>query len=673
MVMSSDKTKLIISNVGPFHSEGGFSYNSYIFKTNGKTFIVDVPPALFFDAWIDALKKIDDQLKVDYLLIQTINLTYCGTLSRLIDAGFTGTIITTYLFGRPLLEMYPKLKLVTIDELNHVLRDKENIILKFVPLSFLPFPQMFMTYHPLSSSLFSATLFSSLTLKDLPVIDGWKTAVYEFHKTTMPSSEFLKEPLRKITHLPIQSIQPTYGRSYDGKLAIDAIENEYRLDFYNTRQVFQYDAHGKKEINFPEIVNHVINTLLKSIDKQKVLDLFVDSPIEIEPTSMEIRQTNIIGYPLYDTVFKHLYNKRGSDVLIALEPLVNIYQTQYGLVKPSVYKAQVVDIERQKQQLEQEKVALRQKITQLETAVAQAESALLKDVNTGLYNENFFKELMKTSLSRLPLPPYVRGFVLVRLDQLTHLNQKYGKVTGDESLRHLKYQIEQLLGRDDLLIKLNGPNLLIYLKETTPERMLALAIKLRNNVASSNQFIEKVSVSSAILHSGELQRNVVIDEAARLLLSELERRLGHALTKGMGQIGDKPIPDEDVVEGVILLIDEDDINRNMLTRIFKRINFNVVTAKDVIEANTILDHQTIDIIVSEINLAKIDGFAFKQSLNESKSYSHIPFIMVSHSKTISNIRRANLLGVDLLLEKPIIPEELLGHVQRYKARKINKL
>lgn len=665
--------RLDVENLGPLVSKGGFSYNCYMFKSNGKTFLVDVPPSFHYDAWANSIKKKGLISDVDFLMIQAANMTYCGTFKQLLEDGFKGKVITTYLFGRPLLEMFPSLNLITIDELKYILIVDDNIVLKFVPLSFLPFPQMFMTYHPLSSTLFSSTMFSSFQLPPNANPDAWKSAVYDFHKTTMPSSEFLKEPLRKITHMPIQTIYPYYGISYEGKTAIDAIDNEYRLDFYNTRQVFQYDAKGKKDINFPEIVNHVVNTLLKTMDKQKVLEMFADGPIVLEPASMEVKATNIVGYPLYDAVFKHLYARGGSETLVLLEPLSNIYQTQYGLLKPSVYKAQVVDIERQKEQLEEEKRQLKQKITQLESAMAKAESALLKDVNTGLYNENFFRELMKNDLTNLPLPPYVRGFAMVRLDQLTHINQKYGKVTGDESLRHLKYHVEQIMGASDMLFKLNGPHLLLYFKETTPERLMAAAIKLRNVIASSNQFIEKVSVSSSLMHSGEIARDIVIDEAARLLLSELERRLSHAITQGGGQIGQKTIPSEEIIEGVILLIDEDDINRNMLTRIFKRINYAVVTAKDVIEANDILDKRPIDIIVSEINLAKIDGFAFKKSLNESKSYSHIPFIMVSHSKTVANIRRANLLGVDLLLEKPIIPEELLGHVQRYKARKTTKL
>ena len=65
----------------------------------------------------------------------------------------------------------------------------------------------------------------------------------------------------------------------------------------------------------------------------------------------------------------------------------------------------------------------------------------------------------------------------------------------------------------------------------------------------------------------------------------------------------------------------------------------------------------------------MDGFGLKRELNESKTFSNIPFIMVSHNKTVENIRRGNLLNVDLIIEKPIIPEELIGHVKRFRERR----
>jgi DNA-binding response OmpR family regulator len=56
-------------------------------------------------------------------------------------------------------------------------------------------------------------------------------------------------------------------------------------------------------------------------------------------------------------------------------------------------------------------------------------------------------------------------------------------------------------------------------------------------------------------------------------------------------------------------------------------------------------------------------------MNES-IYRNMPFIMVSHNKTVENIKRGNTLGVDYILEKPIIMDEIIGIVKRFKERKI---
>ncbi|OHE40616.1 MAG: hypothetical protein A2102_06475 [Tenericutes bacterium GWF2_38_8] len=139
--------------------------------------------------------------------------------------------------------------------------------------------------------------------------------------------------------------------------------------------------------------------------------------------------------------------------------------------------------------------------------------------------------------------------------------------------------------------------------------------------------------------------------------------------KGQGEIIDQKTESKVLSEGCILLVDEDEVNRNMLFRIFKRINFDVKLAKDVEEALELINIYPIDIIISEINLSKIDGFSLKQTLNETKDYKKIPFIMVSHNKTVENIKRGNTLDVDLILAKPIVPEEIVGIIKRIKDRK----
>jgi DNA-binding response OmpR family regulator len=106
----------------------------------------------------------------------------------------------------------------------------------------------------------------------------------------------------------------------------------------------------------------------------------------------------------------------------------------------------------------------------------------------------------------------------------------------------------------------------------------------------------------------------------------------------------------------------------MLFRIFKRLHYEVILASSVEQALELINIYPIDLVISEINLSKIDGFQLKQMLNEDDRFKDIPFFMVSHNKTIENIKRGNALDVDLIIQKPIIAEELVGHIKRYKER-----
>ena len=151
-----------------------------------------------------------------------------------------------------------------------------------------------------------------------------------------------------------------------------------------------------------------------------------------------------------------------------------------------------------------------------------------------------------------------------------------------------------------------------------------------------------------------------------LALTRLER----AKQKGNGQVLDKETDVNTYIEGIILLVDEDETYQNLMIKIFKRINYDVIIAKDIYEAYEILENKKIDCIISEINLSKLDGFRFKQKLNDDISYKSIPFIIASHHKSLDAVIRTNLLDVDLVLKKPIIPEELIGHIKRIKDKRV---
>jgi PleD family two-component response regulator len=258
---------------------------------------------------------------------------------------------------------------------------------------------------------------------------------------------------------------------------------------------------------------------------------------------------------------------------------------------------------------------------------------------------------------------------LVQLDQLYDINKRYGKDTGDEAIRNLAYVVGQIAPDAVKLFKQNGPGILIYASCEKKERITDLAIQIRNAVRDSVLFIEKVTASASIVYYEELNPVLTRDNKIKEIFTLLEQRIRLAKQLGYGEIIDNSAALPALREGVILLVDEDDMNRNMLVRVFNRLNFDVKAVTSVEDALNVLREYPIDIIISEINLSKMDGFGLKRELNESKTFANIPFIMVSHNKTVENIRRGNLLNVDLIIEKPIIPEELIGHVKRYRERR----
>jgi len=654
--------------LGPYSQDGTGLFHRYLVEANDKKILIDIPPLQYIERWAQDLSAHVEIPSIDYLILQTVDLSTALALEWLVEFGFRGQIVTTAYIAGQLKPAFSALSIVTNGDTANKLLIDGNLAFRFFELGFLPLPRALMTYWVGRGFLFSGMMFSGQWdgADDMTKI---KSGIATFHQTTMPSSEYVKPSLRQITHLPIHGIYPAYGKYFSDSEVPPIIENEYRLDFYNSQQIIRKTESGAKDINFEEIANAIVNRLIREWGPDKVNATFKDGPIKLDGQTMEMIPDALTGYKLWNALFDQIYLKAGKEGLLALEPLVGFYLSQYGISRPTAYSSRLVEIETQKEMAEKEKKQLEEKIGELKSLVEATESRLLKDQNTGLYNEAFFKELMRKDLETTPFEPYVRGFLRVHIDQLPDINQKYGSVVGDESLRHLNYHIDQLKLENALTVKLAGPDLLVYLKETTPERLKATAIRLRNEVAASKLFIEKISVSIALATNKELDQAAVSNEKIRQLLLLLSQRIRQAQRLSKGQIVTCETEAAALAEGSILLIDEDDINRNMLTRIFKRINFEVVTAKDVLEAQKLLERQPIDVIISEINLAKIDGFAFKQTLNESQKFANLPFIMVSHSKTVANIRRANLLNVDLLLEKPIVPEELLGHVIRLKQRK----
>lgn len=116
----------------------------------------------------------------------------------------------------------------------------------------------------------------------------------------------------------------------------------------------------------------------------------------------------------------------------------------------------------------------------------------------------------------------------------------------------------------------------------------------------------------------------------------------------------------------ILLVDDDKIERLKFQKVCKEINLNinVFEAKNGEIALKILQEENFafDLIVSDLNMPRMDGFEFLSALKKHKKSKYIPVVVMSTSETKNDLKKSYELGVSGYFSKPLSYKEYLNKV-----------
>jgi len=110
----------------------------------------------------------------------------------------------------------------------------------------------------------------------------------------------------------------------------------------------------------------------------------------------------------------------------------------------------------------------------------------------------------------------------------------------------------------------------------------------------------------------------------------------------------------------ILIVDDIEENLYLLETLLKGSGYEVVTAKDGVEALSKLKEKSIDIIVSDILMPKMDGFQLCRECKKDDSLKNIPFIFYTATYTEKKDEEFALsLGAEKFIVKPQEPQVFL--------------
>ncbi len=114
----------------------------------------------------------------------------------------------------------------------------------------------------------------------------------------------------------------------------------------------------------------------------------------------------------------------------------------------------------------------------------------------------------------------------------------------------------------------------------------------------------------------------------------------------------------------ILVIDDSKTVRNLVAFILQKEGFKVSTAEDGLDGlEKLYAAQTIELIVVDVNMPRMDGLRFIKTLREQDAYKDLPIIVLSTEAESQDIATGLSVGANLYMVKPAQPDILLRNVR----------
>jgi CheY-like chemotaxis protein len=114
----------------------------------------------------------------------------------------------------------------------------------------------------------------------------------------------------------------------------------------------------------------------------------------------------------------------------------------------------------------------------------------------------------------------------------------------------------------------------------------------------------------------------------------------------------------------ILLVEDNPLNLDMLSRRLQHKGFDVITAADGQESITLAQSASPDIILMDMSLPIIDGWEASSRLKADPATRHIPIIALTAHAMVGDKKKAEQAGCDDYDTKPIDFPRLIEKIEK---------
>lgn len=247
-----------------------------------------------------------------------------------------------------------------------------------------------------------------------------------------------------------------------------------------------------------------------------------------------------------------------------------------------------------------------------------------------------------------------------------------------DAAKHLRADLEHIHAAGyEMLAVVNDSKLEIDLENFGANFRHAIRTMITTVVGYTEMLLEDAQDSTGETFVSDLMR---IQSASKKLFSLIENfvNIGNMDVGRKEEALEMPyvvpaIPDEaempERVEGTILIVDDNEMNRDLLSRQLKKQGYACESAENGRLAIEKMHMHRFDLVLLDVIMPEMDGFETLEEIKGADELRYIPVIMVSSLDDMDNIVRCIEIGAEDYLPKPPDPVLLRARVSACLEKK----
>lgn len=114
----------------------------------------------------------------------------------------------------------------------------------------------------------------------------------------------------------------------------------------------------------------------------------------------------------------------------------------------------------------------------------------------------------------------------------------------------------------------------------------------------------------------------------------------------------------------ILTVDDSKTMREMVSYTLKSAGFDVLEAEDGQNALDVLGDSKVDLVIADLNMPNMDGFALIEALRAHNVHKYTPILVLTTESDTQKKERGKAAGATGWIVKPFSPEKLVQVVNK---------